>query len=89
VKGWTLPKREGWITTKTPQELMKSALMFPRLVELKRLREELECAEHFLRNYEKYRAELLRRGITRERIEADAVRMRLELYGLAGMSELF
>jgi len=88
VKGWTLPKREGWITTDTPQELRKVALL-SRFTELKRLREELECAEYFLRNYEKYRAELARRGITREQIENDVVRMRLELYGLSGMSELF
>jgi hypothetical protein len=83
-----LPKREDWITTKTPQELRKATLL-SRFTELKRLKEELNCAEYFLRNYEKYRAELARRGITREQIEADIVRMRLELYGLAGMSELF
>ena len=88
MKSWTLPRRGDWTTTKTLQELRKATLL-SGFTERLRLREELNCAEYFLRNYEKYGAELARRGITREQIEADIVRMRLELYGLAGMSELF
>lgn len=80
--------REEWATTKTAQEL-KNAAWISRLLELRRLREELECAEYFLRNYEKYAEELQRRGISKESIELDIVKMRLELYGLTGISELF
>ena len=80
--------REEWATTKTPEWLRDTARL-SRLLELRRLREELECAEYFLRNYEKYAEELQRRGISKESIELDVVKMRLELYGLTGISELF
>ena len=83
------PRREGWTTCRAYRALRESAALARMSRERERLLEELRDAEWILEHYDEFRDELLRRGVTRERLKRDIERLRLELYGLTGMAREF